>query len=472
MKRIRIIRTFFSDAIIIFIFLTVIFLLVIRQVRNGSVSAWGVETFLLLSVTAIILAAVDIFGRYLRFRKRKQNLEALNSRLSNIIEGTKGKHVLLEPSDPYYELSQSINAVQSMKDMISKSFVTQQRGYFSLIEYLTIGVMVLDQDRKIYLSNHAMSDLIGREMNLKKQLYVNVLRTYELSQLIERVYQDRQDQHAEIKLDFSDKVVDAHVVYVPVSEHHFLVMALLYDITELKEIERMQMDFVGNVSHELKTPITAITGFSETLLQGALKDPKALKEFLNIIHQESLKLTELVEDILSLARIDASPELKLDEIDIRKFIINLLRPFRPEISKKDIHVEIQIPNGCTVQVDQNKLRHVINNLVQNAIKYNNYKGNVWLKGTIKKDSWFISVNDNGYGIPKDEKERIFERFYRVDTSRSRQNGGTGLGLSVVKEYVEAMSGKITVDSQVGVGSTFTVIFPLELPTAPLNESTK
>ncbi|MCC7665764.1 two-component sensor histidine kinase [Liquorilactobacillus satsumensis] len=467
-KQIKIIKTFCSDVVIIFLFLAAIFLLVIQQSGVAVRHAWSFETCFLLLVTAMILAAVDVCGRFLRFKKRKDELQLLNARLDDIIDGRKPKHVLLDPTDPYYELSRTISAVQSMKNDLSKSFVTQQRGYFSLIEYLTIGVLVLDQDRKIYLSNHAMSDLIGREMNLKGQIYVNVLRTYELSQLIEKVYQDKQDQHVEIKLDFSAKIVDAHVVYVPVSEHHFLVMALLYDITELKEIERMQMDFVGNVSHELKTPITAITGFSETLLQGAMNDPKALNEFLNIIHQESLKLTELVEDILSLARIDASPELKLVEIDLRKFLIELLKSFRPEINKKEIQIYIEIPSGCVVQVDQNKLRHVVNNLVQNAIKYNNRKGKVWLKGTIKKDFWFISVIDNGYGIPKDEKDRIFERFYRIDTSRSRQNGGTGLGLSVVREYVEAMSGKITVESQVGVGSTFTVTFPVVLPKKELN----
>ncbi|KRL02904.1 two component sensor transduction histidine kinase [Liquorilactobacillus capillatus DSM 19910] len=407
---------------------------------------------------AIVLSAIQILG----YQRQKKEIAILSSKLQAVVRGDEAGHLLLEPDDPYYELARAINGVQSMQRDISKDFTLQQRGYLSLLEYLTIGVLVLDQDQKIYLSNHAMSDLMGRELNVKGQLFVKEVRTYELSRLIEKTFETHQDQHHEIKIDATSKNVDAHVVYVPVSARHFLVMALLYDITELKEIERMQMDFVGNVSHELKTPITAITGFTETLLQGAMDDKQTREEFLKIVYQESLKLGELVEDILSLARIDSKPQLNLTSLKIYEFIEDILTTFQPELEKKAIKVALQIPVTAEVNVDKNKLRHVVNNLIQNGIKYNQAGGQLWINVQISQKDWNLSIKDNGYGIAKDEQERIFERFYRVDTSRSRQNGGTGLGLAVVQEYVKAMSGTIKVRSQVGVGSTFTVTFPLEL----------
>ncbi|WP_235807253.1 two-component system histidine kinase PnpS [Liquorilactobacillus cacaonum] len=459
MKQIKTIKIFFVDFFVIAI--VIYMLLSILTTENGTSLKVliGANESVLVIFTAIILAGLEVTFRFIRYRQNKKELDLLSKKLSDIAEGKKPGHVLLEPNDPLYGMSRTINTLENKQHNFTKNFTTQQRGYFSLIEYLTTGVMVLDQDRKIYMSNHAMSDMMGREMNLKGQIYINEIRAYDLSRLIEDSFSSHEDQHGEIRIELTNKYVDAHVVYVPVSKRHFLVMALLYDITELKEIERMQLDFVGNVSHELKTPITAITGFSETLLHGAMDDAKALKEFLAIIHKESLKLTDLVEDILSLAKIDANTELDLKEINLREYVTELLKTFKPQIEKKKIKIFVEISEDFFVVMDQNKLRHVIDNLIQNAIKYNNFQGKIWVEATSDAKNWTISIRDNGYGISNDKQERVFERFYRVDTSRSRDSGGTGLGLSVVKEYVAAMNGEIKLESQVGVGSKFIVRFP-------------
>ncbi|MFT9097215.1 two-component system histidine kinase PnpS [Liquorilactobacillus sp.] len=462
MKAIKIIRAFIIDFIIIIAVIYTLLSILTTEKGTSLKEILGASEGLLIIIFAALLAGVEVSFRYIRYKQGKQELELLSQKLNDITEGKKPGHILLEPSDPLYEISRTINRLENRQHDFTKNFTVQQRGYFSLIEYLTIGVMILDQDRKIYMSNHAMSDLMGREMNLQGQIYINEIRTYDLSRLIEAAFSSQEDQHSEIRLDLTDKVVDAHVVYVPVSKHRLLVMVLLYDITELKEIERMQLDFVGNVSHELKTPITAITGFSETLLQGAMEDKQALKEFLAIIHKESLKLTELVEDILSLARIDANTELNLKEINLRVYVAELLKTFKPQLEKNKIMVFLEISEKYVVSMDQNKLRHVIDNLIQNAIKYNSFQGKIWIDGSIDEKSWSISIRDNGYGISQDKQERIFERFYRIDASRSRDSGGTGLGLSVVKEYVAAMNGEIMLESQVGVGSKFIIKFPIEL----------
>lgn len=458
--QIKIAKRFTTDFVISSSILLILSLIFVAQQHLKPAELLGRQKWALLLVAGAVLSLVEVGSNAVSERQQRKEIQLLSAKLQAIIAGKESKHLLLAPQDRYFQMAQAINRVQSLQRDIAKNFMTQQRGYFSLIEYLTIGVMVLDQDQKIYLSNRAMSDLMGHEMNLQGEIYANELRNYELSRLIEKIYQTRQEQHAEIKLDFNAKIVDAHVVFVPVSQHHFLVMALLYDITELKEIERMQLDFVGNVSHELKTPITAISGFSETLLNGAMNDPAALKEFLKIIYQESQKLTALVEDILSLARISTDTELKIERVDLFAYLQEIIQTFKPEIEKKQVKVFNEVPKDFTVALDHNKFRHVVNNLLQNAIKYNNQNGSVWLSVGKAAGSWSFSVRDNGWGIANDQKERIFERFYRIDTSRSKQTGGTGLGLSVVKEYVAAMKGKIKVNSQVGVGSEFTVILPL------------
>lgn len=459
-KPIKIIKNFAADFGLIFVIQSIIFWLFINLGNLKNSDLFDSKRWLFLVITSFFLSMLDIARRYWNYQQQQQKINLLSKKLQAIIAGEKPQHLLLAPTDAYYQLAQSINQVQSLQRDIFKHYLTQQRGYFSLIEYLTIGVMVLDQDQKIYLSNRAMSDLMGREMNLKGQLYANELRNYDLSHLIELTYQTKKDQHTELKLEFNNKVVDAHSVFVPVSHHHFLVMVLLYDLTELKEIEQMQLDFVSNVSHELKTPITAITGFSETLLNGAMYDQDALPQFLKIIQQESLKLTALVEDILSLARISTNTALSLNRIKLRAYLTEVLQSFQPELEKKQIKVYNEIAEDFVIVGDDHKLRHVVNNLLQNAIKYNDAGGSVWVSSNKKQQIWQLIVRDNGWGIPQDQQERIFERFYRIENSRSRQTGGTGLGLAVVKEYIAAMKGKIKVASQVGVGSEFTVSLPL------------
>ncbi|AUJ31526.1 two-component sensor histidine kinase [Liquorilactobacillus nagelii] len=456
----KIIKNVVVDFAIIFTVLLITFGLFISLNNLPASELFGSKKWLLLVFSSLFFSLLDTSYRYWQQKKRQEKILLLSEKLRAIIAGEKPQHLLLAPSDPYFELAQSINQVQSLQRDIFKHYLTQQRGYFSLIEYLTIGVMVLDQDQKIYLSNHAMSDLMGREMNLKGHLYADELRNYDLSHLIETTFQTKKDQHTELKLEFNAKIVDAHSVFVPVSQHHFLVMVLLYDLTELKEIEQMQLDFVSNVSHELKTPITAITGFSETLLNGAMNDQVALPQFLKIIQQESLKLTALVEDILSLARISTNTTLKLKKIRLQTYLAEVLQSFQPEIKKKEIQVHNKVPADFIVDSDDHKLRHVINNLLQNAIKYNDVGGEVWISCQQTSQNWQLIVRDNGWGIPQDQQERVFERFFRIENSRSRQTGGTGLGLAVVKEYVAAMKGKIKVTSQVGVGSEFTIILPL------------
>jgi two-component system phosphate regulon sensor histidine kinase PhoR len=239
-------------------------------------------------------------------------------------------------------------------------------------------------------------------------------------------------------------------------------VVVLHDITELRRLERARRDFVANVSHEFRTPLTAIQGFAETLLAGAAEDSKDRVRFLEIICNNAIRLGRLTEDLLKLSRIEAGKM----QFEFRPIAVpDLLEPCM-EITglkaqeknlKLDAKYELDLPNALG---DPASLQEVLLNLLDNALCYTLPGGSVSVRASLRADKIVIAVSDTGVGIPKAEQERIFERFYRVDPARSRELGGTGLGLSIAKHLVESNNGQIEVESEVGRGSTFSVLLPI------------
>lgn len=283
-----------------------------------------------------------------------------------------------------------------------------------------------------------------------------------MRKLIEQVKLTKEDKKKQIvlKVDTVQKIVEVSAIYIPIDSKRYLIMLMLRDLTAQKEVEKKQLDFVGNLSHEIKTPITAITGFSETLLDGALNDKEVSKQFIEIIHDESTKLSNLVDDMITISRLNEHGNLNIELVNIFKLVKDTLQLFSHEIEKKRLNVRIEIDEELSLYCDKLKLKHIITNLIQNAIRYNLENGEIKIKvQNDKKNEWVFVISDTGIGISDEDKERIFERFYRVDKSHSKTVGGTGLGLAVVKESVDALSGRIKVKSQINKGTTFYVILP-------------
>ena len=229
-------------------------------------------------------------------------------------------------------------------------------------------------------------------------------------------------------------------------------------ITELHRLENVRRDFVANVSHEIKTPLTSIKGYVETLLGGALDDPANNVRFLEKIDRNALRLTALVQDILSLAKIEAGEEsFKPSPVEWAPIINSVLARNEDSIQKRNLKIKVQAPAGpLTVMGEREAMTQVLDNLISNAIKYTPEGGRISVH-LYTKNGWAkLEVEDTGIGIPSEHLDRIFERFYRVDKARSRELGGTGLGLSIVKHLVNAMHGDVGVESAVGIGSKFTV----------------
>jgi two-component system phosphate regulon sensor histidine kinase PhoR len=240
-------------------------------------------------------------------------------------------------------------------------------------------------------------------------------------------------------------------------------VVVLHDVTELRRLERVRQDFVANVSHEFKTPLTAIQGFAETLLAGAIDDPENNRRFLEIIRNHAIRLARLTNDLLKLARIEAGKmELEFSSVGLLELIEGCTETTLLKANRKEITLEISVPPQLPpVRGDATLLRDVLQNLLDNAIQYTPAGGHISVAATAGPREAVVSVADTGIGIPLADSERIFERFYRVDAARSREAGGTGLGLSIAKHIVEAHGGKLWVESTVGQGSKFSFSLPLD-----------
>jgi two-component system phosphate regulon sensor histidine kinase PhoR len=223
----------------------------------------------------------------------------------------------------------------------------------------------------------------------------------------------------------------------------------------------MRRDFVANVSHELKTPLTSIKGFVETLLEGALEDKENSVNFLKIINSHADRLNTLINDLLDLSHMESNEVvLKKERFNLAKLVDELMLGFKSQAKKKQVELESELPKGLEVFGDKSKIEQVITNLINNAIKYNKDKGFIRVYSEQSANEVKIVVEDSGSGIPARDLPRIFERFYRVDKARSRELGGTGLGLSIVKHIIELHSGSVGVESTEGLGSKFFFTLPI------------
>ncbi len=333
------------------------------------------------------------------------------------------------------------------------------------------GVVGVDDEDRVVFSNSAARDLLGIEHDARPGTRIwELVRRPELDALIQEARGTDAAARRELVLDHDgrERVLGAQA-------HSFRaagtsgVVVVFDDITDLRRLERIRRDFVANVSHELKTPLTSIRGYVETLLEGALADPQNNERFLRKVLDNVMRLHHLVTDLLSLARIESQEgSLALVEVDWRAILTQAARRHEGTARLKGIDLRIQAPAGeLRVLGDAESLTQVVDNLVDNAIKYTGEGGAVTLALGKDGERGILEVRDTGIGIPNEDLQRIFERFYRVDKARSRALGGTGLGLSIVKHLVQAMNGIVSVESEFGRGSIFRVKLGLAQPRGEL-----
>jgi two-component system phosphate regulon sensor histidine kinase PhoR len=329
-----------------------------------------------------------------------------------------------------------------------------------VIDGMQEGVLVLDADNRVELVNPSLRSMMLLGADVAGKELLEVIRHAELDDLLKRARSAKGVTLGEIELPgLKPRKLLVYAGAIAGEEQGLL--AVFVDVTDLRRLESHRRDFVANVSHELRTPVTAVRSAAETLRESAIRDPVAAARFIDIIDRNAQRLQALIEDLLELSRLE-SKELKLrkEQVDVDAVAQIVLGLFRERAEKKGVRLSARIPSPAPRLVgDQRALEQVLSNLVDNAVKYCPAGASVVVSAGQEDGATQITVEDTGPGIDARHLPRLFERFYRVDTGRSREVGGTGLGLSIVKHMAEAMGGEVGVESAVGKGTTFKVTLP-------------
>ncbi|HAC5486850.1 two-component system histidine kinase PnpS [Listeria monocytogenes] len=430
----------------------------LESVDAAVAKLWG-NLALIFGIALVIIAAISVFIARKITRPVREIIEVstdlANHKYDSRIHG--------KISGELQDLSISVNTLaESLETQMFEIKQNEQR-LNAIVQNLVSGVMLINVDKQVIMTNRTMYQILG-ETEITGKPFYEVIKSFALSQLIEGTFETKTIQQKEIILYFPrEMILDASVSPILGENGEITgIILLLHDITQIRHLENVRSEFVTNVSHELKTPVTALKGFAETLLDGAMYDEMLLKKFLTIIKEESDRLHRLIMDILALSRIEQNPvpeNVELVEVD--EVIEQSARTIFEMATEKNIQVTIpeKISESVMIETDRDKLQQILINLLSNAINYTPVDGKVEVKLIEQEAEVIIEVTDNGIGIPAKDIDRVFERFYRVDKARSRHSGGTGLGLSIVKHLVENCGGRIEVESQEEVGSTFRVTLP-------------
>ncbi len=429
----------------------------IDSLQRVNQQIWGLLIASLgAAFVVILLLGVRITSQYTR------PIESATKVAMELAKGNYKARTFEEHVDETGMLSQSINILaRNLQDM-TKAQEMQQDRLRTLIESMGSGLILIDGRGYVNLINRAFKDTFDADPSeYLYRLYYEAIEHKEIVTLIEEIFMTEVNVRKQLLLTLKIERRHFEVYGAPIigiNDEWKGIVLVFHDISELKKLEQMRKDFVANVSHELKTPITSIKGFSETLLDGAMNDKDTLEYFLSIILKESDRLQSLIEDLLDLSKIEKQGfKLNPGYIEINGILKEIFVILEGKAKEKEIELVLKRPQkDLFLLADSSRVKQVFINLINNAIAYTPAGGEVRVKVEEVGEEIVIVVSDTGIGMEKEEIPRIFERFYRVDKARSRNSGGTGLGLAIVKHIVEAHHGSISVKSKLNKGTTFTV----------------
>jgi two-component system phosphate regulon sensor histidine kinase PhoR len=427
---------------------------------------------LIASIVMLLIGAAASLGFARMFAARIERLKDFSRRIA---EGNFRPLLREGPRDELSDLADSMNQTAARLDLEIRTLSGERNRSSAILRSMVEGVAVIDAEEKLVFYNRAFSEIFGVQTSTAEgRTLIEVVRNAELVGLIRKALRGEEGLQDDISMgivqmqSFSVTAAPVKALDLGNGDNDLVAtkpsgaVVVLHDVSELRRLERVRQDFVANVSHEFKTPLTAIQGFAETLLSGALDDPTNNRRFLDIIRNHAIRLARLTNDLLKLARIEAGKlEVEFFPVGLMELIEGCAETTLLKASRKQITLEIEVPPGLPpVHGDASLLRDVLQNLLDNAIQYTPAGGHIRVTAEAKGREAVVTVSDTGIGIPASDRERIFERFYRVDAARSREAGGTGLGLSIAKHIVEAHNGRLWVDSVIGGGSRFSFSIPV------------
>lgn len=425
-----------------------------RETHVAKRWIWGL-------VLGAALAGLVILYPLLRYILRP--LPALTEASQAIASGDYDHRVYVANRDELGQLGRTLNRIgHDLKLRMSQLLQTTDRQS-TVLGGMVEGVIAVDERQRVVLANRAAGRLFEfRPEGAVGRPLLEVVRDHALHQAVTTAIFTRQAQRVETRREGSDRLIaDVHVNPLPGTPCPGVVL-VMHDTTELHRLESLRRDFVTNASHELKTPLSSIKAYAETLRNGAIGDPEASDKFLGRIEEQADRLHRLILDMLTIARIESAQQVfEIVSVDVGEAADTCVEDCRQAAEAKNIRLSVEANQSpCSVRADREGLREILNNLVDNAIKYTPPGGAVVIRWRCDHGVCRLEVEDTGIGIGDEDRKRVFERFYRVDKARSRELGGTGLGLSIVKHLSQAFGGKVSVASEPGIGSTFSVELPM------------
>lgn len=405
-----------------------------------------------------VVALSAIFAMLLSFKLSNiiilpiKDLKFITSAIS---KGELEGRVKIVSNDEIGELGKTFNAMADKLQNTLMDSMEKQNKLEAILESMDSGVIAIDRKNNVIMINPYAERIFGVEKNIIGLKLLDNIRNYDL----ENIFREKSKKPRELKIVWpTERILRVKTADIINGYECIGIVAVFQDITDIKKLENMRTQFVANVSHELKTPLTSIKGFAETIRY--VDTDKERNEFLDIIDTEADRLTRLIGDILVLSDIEINTDMKKEKIDVEANIMEVYNLLKSIANKKNIEIKVHLEKGLSIIGDADKFKQIIINLADNAIKYSENNDKVFIGSKYEGNNCIIWVEDTGVGIPEKDIPRLFETFYRVDKARSRAKGGTGLGLAIVKHIVMNFKGTIKVESELNHGSKFIVTLPI------------
>lgn len=397
---------------------------------------------------AFFLLAVIFVWRYYTLRKR----------VWKIVQFTRDSKTPILPTKETEELISAIEALRTAFHTERTALHTENERLATVLEQLTDGVLIADADGRVRFANPAVCKLFGAS-NPTHQSVAQVVRSHQLIEAWQRCQETRMMQVESVEIPTRKQYLQ--IIVIP-DKHEGGSLLLAQDLTQVRKLETVRRDFISNVSHELRTPLASLKALTETLQNGALSDPEAGPRFLDRIHTEVDALTQMTQELLDLSRIESGQvQLNYEFISPRKLLYSAAERMKAQAERANLRLNVRCEDGLpNIRVDKTRLEQVLVNLIHNSVKFTKPGGEITLFAEVVNGGVRCAVQDTGIGIPAESLTRIFERFYRVDSSRT--GSGTGLGLSISKHIIEAHSGQIWAESDERRGSTFYFLLPHQM----------
>ncbi len=420
-----------------------------------------------IAIGGVIIALLAAIVSLLISRRISRPIEEVKKGAESFARGNLEYRLPISNSEEIGSLSETMNQMAAELHERIRTITRQRNELEAVLSSMAEGVIAVDSEERIINMNQAAAEIL--ECNLSEvqgRSIQEVARNTDLQNFVSDILSSWEPIEKDIVLyEDGERILNGHGTALNDEQGKTIgALVVLHDVTRLRKLENIRRDFVANVSHEIKTPITAIKGFVETLRDGALNRGEDAGRFLKIIEKHTNRLEVIIEDLLSLSKIEEGADkssIPLYKDHIKEVLQAAIQACQVKAGPKNIRLELSCNDELTANINPELLEQAVVNLLDNAIKHSNAEGVVKIDATRKTDETIIHVRDRGCGIEKQHLPRLFERFYRADKARSRKLGGTGLGLAIVKHIVQAHGGTVTVESTPGIGSTFTIHLPCD-----------